>query len=72
MTTDEALAELRAARAQLYEASAERDRLALQKTRYASSVDTANARIVDARTRVQAARLAVIDALRTADDPVTP
>lgn len=64
-TSDEALAELRAARAALYEASSTRDRLILSRTRVLSQIADANAQISACRDRVNAARAAVIAALQT-------
>lgn len=67
MTTDEAMNELRAARADLYEASSERARLALSRNRVLAEIGSANTRISTARARVAAARLALQAALVTND-----
>jgi uncharacterized protein (DUF3084 family) len=68
MTTDEAMNELRAARADLYEASSERARLALSRNRVLAEIQSANTRIATARTRAADARTALQAAL-AANDP---
>lgn len=68
MTTDEAMTEMRAARAALYEASSVRARLALSRTKLLGEIASTNDKIVAARSRVAAARLALQAAL-TANDP---
>lgn len=63
-TTDEALAEFRAARNALYSASSNRDRLALARVRVTSDIANANADIDASRTRVNIARAAVLAAIQ--------
>lgn len=67
MTTEEAMTELRAARAALYSASSDRARLALSRTRLLSEIATVNDQVTVARTRVAAARVALQAALVTND-----
>ncbi len=70
MSVDAALAEYRAARQQLFDASRERERLATQRNRVASAIDAQNVTIAQARARVTAARTALQSALR--DEPQEP
>jgi vacuolar-type H+-ATPase subunit D/Vma8 len=63
-TPDETLAELRAARAALYEASSARDLLVQQRQRIAAKITDANTKIDQCRTRMSAARGAVMAALQ--------
>lgn len=67
MTTDEAMTELRAARAALYEASSVRARLALSRTKLLGEIASVNDQITAARARVAAARLALQTALQVND-----
>ncbi len=67
MTTDEAMTEMRAARAVLFAASGQRAHLTLARTQLLADLAAANTAVTQARARVAAARLALQAALITND-----
>lgn len=67
MTTDEAMTELRTARALVFELTGQRARLELSRTQLVAQIQSIKDQVTAARTRVAAARLALQAALVTND-----